>query len=183
MRLLDGRDQVPDLALHLRDATGGPIGQVLLGIRAGNGLGKAAQVDLGAEAGMDGVAARDGHGRPRAGELEDLGELLPHHAGDRPGAIAEQQPQIVPAVSAPAHLGLLDQQDLIDLHAVCQLVEEHDLKVKMGADGPLGAPDPAVDGFETSAAEVAALHAQGKHVVCYVDVGTAESFRRFEPCP
>jgi hypothetical protein len=34
-----------------------------------------------------------------------------------------------------------------------------------------------VDGFETSAAEVAALHAQGKHVVCYIDVGTAESFR------
>ena len=34
-----------------------------------------------------------------------------------------------------------------------------------------------VDGFETSAAEVAALHAQGKHVVCYIDVGTAEKFR------
>ncbi len=34
-----------------------------------------------------------------------------------------------------------------------------------------------VDGFETSAAEVAALHAQGKHVVCYIDVGTAENFR------
>ncbi len=34
-----------------------------------------------------------------------------------------------------------------------------------------------VDGFETSALEVAALHAQGKHVVCYIDVGTAENFR------
>jgi hypothetical protein len=34
-----------------------------------------------------------------------------------------------------------------------------------------------VDGFETSAAEVAALHAQGRHVVCYIDVGTAENFR------
>jgi len=34
-----------------------------------------------------------------------------------------------------------------------------------------------VDGFETTAAEVAALHASGKHVVCYVDVGTAENFR------
>ncbi len=34
-----------------------------------------------------------------------------------------------------------------------------------------------VDGFETSASTVAALHAQGKHVVCYIDVGTAESFR------
>ena len=34
-----------------------------------------------------------------------------------------------------------------------------------------------VDGFETGAGEVAALHALGKHVVCYVDVGTAEKFR------
>ncbi|HMD56840.1 MAG TPA: endo alpha-1,4 polygalactosaminidase [Solirubrobacteraceae bacterium] len=34
-----------------------------------------------------------------------------------------------------------------------------------------------IDGFEDSAAEVAALHAQGKHVICYIDVGTAENFR------
>ena len=34
-----------------------------------------------------------------------------------------------------------------------------------------------VDGFETSALEVAALHSAGRHVVCYIDVGTAESFR------
>jgi hypothetical protein len=34
-----------------------------------------------------------------------------------------------------------------------------------------------VDGFETSAAEVTALHAADRHVVCYIDVGTAEDFR------
>ncbi len=34
-----------------------------------------------------------------------------------------------------------------------------------------------IDGFENSAAEVAELHAQGKRVVCYIDVGTAEKFR------
>ncbi len=34
-----------------------------------------------------------------------------------------------------------------------------------------------VDGFETGASEVAALHAEGKHAICYVDVGTAEKFR------
>lgn len=34
-----------------------------------------------------------------------------------------------------------------------------------------------IDGFETDAGEVAALHAEGKHVICYIDVGTAESFR------
>jgi hypothetical protein len=34
-----------------------------------------------------------------------------------------------------------------------------------------------IDGFENEAAEVAALHAQGKHVICYVDAGTAERFR------
>jgi hypothetical protein len=34
-----------------------------------------------------------------------------------------------------------------------------------------------VDGFETAASAVAALHAQGRRVVCYIDVGTAETFR------
>ena len=34
-----------------------------------------------------------------------------------------------------------------------------------------------IDGFENEAAEVAALHAQGKHVICYIDVGTSENFR------
>ena len=34
-----------------------------------------------------------------------------------------------------------------------------------------------IDGFENSAAEVATLHAQDKHVICYIDVGTAEDFR------
>ena len=40
---------------------------------------------------------------------------------------------------------------------------------------PVAAYD--IDGFENEASEVAALHAQGKHVICYVDVGTAENFR------
>src|SRR5271157_1015681 len=34
-----------------------------------------------------------------------------------------------------------------------------------------------IDGFENSAEEVATLQAQGKHVICYIDVGTAENFR------
>jgi hypothetical protein len=34
-----------------------------------------------------------------------------------------------------------------------------------------------IDGFQTSATEVAALHREGKHVICYIDVGTAENWR------
>jgi hypothetical protein len=40
---------------------------------------------------------------------------------------------------------------------------------------PVAAYD--IEGFENSAAEVATLHSQGKHVICYIDVGTAEDFR------
>lgn len=40
---------------------------------------------------------------------------------------------------------------------------------------PVAAYD--IDAFENRAAEVATLHAQGKRVICYVDVGTAEKFR------
>jgi hypothetical protein len=34
-----------------------------------------------------------------------------------------------------------------------------------------------VDGFDTSAAEVARLHRLGRHVICYIDVGTWENWR------
>ena len=34
-----------------------------------------------------------------------------------------------------------------------------------------------VDGFETTAAQVSALHGEGRRVVCYLSVGTAESWR------
>ncbi len=44
-------------------------------------------------------------------------------------------------------------------------------------DGTVNNNEPVavydIDGFENSAAEVTALHAQGKHVICYIDVGTA----------
>lgn len=46
-------------------------------------------------------------------------------------------------------------------------------KLKMGE--PVQAYD--VDGFETTRAQVQALHAEGLHVICYIDVGTAEKFR------
>jgi hypothetical protein len=42
-------------------------------------------------------------------------------------------------------------------------------------DKPVSAYD--IDGFENDAAEVAALHNQGKRAICYIDVGTAENFR------
>jgi hypothetical protein len=40
---------------------------------------------------------------------------------------------------------------------------------------PVAAYD--IDGFDNSAGEVSTLHAQGKHVICYIDVGTAENWR------
>jgi len=34
-----------------------------------------------------------------------------------------------------------------------------------------------IDGFDTSAREIAALHVAGKRVICYIDVGTWENWR------
>ena len=44
---------------------------------------------------------------------------------------------------------------------------------------PPAEPTQAVDldGFDTSAATVAALHARGQRAICYIDVGTAENWR------
>src|SRR5687768_14816415 len=48
-------------------------------------------------------------------------------------------------------------------------------------DGALKMNQPAdiydVDGFDTSAATVSALHGAGKHVICYVSAGTYENWR------
>ena len=40
---------------------------------------------------------------------------------------------------------------------------------------PVDATD--IDGFDSSAQTVAAFHALGQHVICYIDVGTAENWR------
>jgi hypothetical protein len=49
------------------------------------------------------------------------------------------------------------------------------LQGKVKNSQPVAAYD--IDGFENGAGEVAALHSLGKRVICYIDVGTAESFR------
>jgi hypothetical protein len=49
------------------------------------------------------------------------------------------------------------------------------LQGKLNVSVPAAVYD--IDGFESSAAQVAALHEADKHVVCYIDVGTAENFR------
>jgi hypothetical protein len=56
-----------------------------------------------------------------------------------------------------------------------QLTWYWQLQGTVANDEPVAAYD--IDGFENSAAEVATLHSQGKHVICYIDVGTAEDFR------
>jgi hypothetical protein len=60
-------------------------------------------------------------------------------------------------------------------HPPAQLTFYWQLQGRLNTSVAAGVYD--VDGFETSAGQVAALHAQGRHVVCYIDVGTAEKFR------
>jgi hypothetical protein len=65
---------------------------------------------------------------------------------------------------------------------------DHPLSLTSNADLGIGdttasgAPAPAptvydIDGFDNGAATVAALHARGAHVICYIDVGTYENWR------
>jgi hypothetical protein len=44
---------------------------------------------------------------------------------------------------------------------------------------PVAAYD--IDGFDNDSGEVSVLHGQGKHVICYIDVGTAENWRSDYP--
>ena len=135
MRLLDRAQQLPDLSLHLLDPARGTVEQLARVETPGLGDLEDAQVNLGAEAGMDGVAPAHPHGRPGAGELLDLGQLLPDHARDSARAVAQLQSQVGAAVASLPALGLAHQEHLVDLHTVAQLVQEHGLKVKAAADG------------------------------------------------
>src|SRR4029077_15785768 len=101
----------------------------------GRGGFQPAQVDLRTEARMHRVAALHPHRGARACKLLHLRELLPDHAGDRAGAVAELQAKVVAAVAPLAALGLANQEDLVDLRSVDELVQEHALKVDGGADG------------------------------------------------
>ncbi|WP_406201649.1 endo alpha-1,4 polygalactosaminidase [Kitasatospora sp. NBC_01560] len=46
-----------------------------------------------------------------------------------------------------------------------------------GVDQSVDVPVYDIDGFETDAATVAALHAKGRKVICYINAGSWESFR------
>ena len=73
-------------------------------------------------------------------------------------------------------------------HAEWQWELDHPLNLSSASDMGrgdstyLGAPSPAptiydIDGFDNSPRTVAALHARGDHVICYIEVGAAESYR------
>ena len=139
MRLLDRGDQLAHLALHLLDAARRAVEQIIEVEKVPGSAGcQAAQVDLRTEARMDRVAAAHAHRRARAGELLDLGELLPDHAGQRSRAVAQLQAQVVAAVATLASLGLAHQQNLVDLGAVGELVDEHvsEGRWERGRDAP-----------------------------------------------
>jgi hypothetical protein len=61
-------------------------------------------------------------------------------------------------------------------HPQKQLTWYWQLQGRVVNSRPVAAYD--IDGFGNSAGEVARLHAAGKHVVCYIDAGTWENWRR-----
>jgi hypothetical protein len=118
------------------------------------------------------LEGREGRGRRsprvwregRRGVLESTVVRLP---GNRSAVLA-----LLLALAASAGLAGAAQAYW---HPPARLTFYWQLQGKLNMGEQVAAYD--VDGFETSAAEVAQLHAQGKRVVCYVDVGTAENFR------
>src|ERR1700677_1214848 len=139
MRLLDRVQQLADLRFHLLDAARRAVAQILELEAARRGRLEATEVDLRPETWVDRVATADAYRRSRPRQLLHVNELLPDHARDRPGAVAKLQAQVLAAVAPLAALSLANQQNLVDLHAVTQLVQEHALKVDVGADETAGA--------------------------------------------
>jgi hypothetical protein len=77
----------------------------------------------------------------------------------------------VPGVSSPWQWELGHPLDL---------TSTKDMGTGVKDGGGAAAPDPVlydIDGFDNSAETVAALHAAGKHVVCYIETGAWEDYR------
>ncbi len=123
--LLDRADELTQVALHLARLARRPVEQVARGEAPLLRGGELAQVDLWPEAGVHGVAPAHVHRLSRSRQRLGLLQALPHHRGHRSRAVAQQQAQVVSAVAARTALELTHEQHLVDLLAVCQLVDEH----------------------------------------------------------
>ena len=151
------------LALGLVGACGDP------GTHAGGG----AATDGGAEARTDGATGD-------AGSTSDARSS--DSAASSDGG-AETSSLDAPAGDAPAGwwepgTAVLPWQWELDHEIVTTSATDMGTGDTTASGSPATAPAVYdIDGFDNTAADVAALHALGKKVICYVEVGAAESYR------
>jgi hypothetical protein len=102
-----------------------PVEQVVEGEGLRRGRGEHAHRDLRAVPRVLGEAADHAHGRARARVRGAVRDAVPHHRRDHAGAVAQRQAQVLGAITAPAQLGLTDQEHLVELGPVAHLPHEH----------------------------------------------------------
>ena len=115
------------------------------------------------------VAARGSHSARAAPRSTDL-TTAP--AQPRRSAVQGRCPAVSRGSSAPAGGGGAPGSRWVPPRALTWYWQLHGT---INNSQPVAAYD--IDGFDNSAGEVATLHGQGKHVICYIDVGTAENWR------
>jgi NAD(P)-dependent dehydrogenase (short-subunit alcohol dehydrogenase family) len=136
VRVLHGRDQPAQVRLHLFGCARRSVDQLLRRILAGAGLAYVLYGQLGPEARMDEVPPVDVHDLAGSAELTHFGDFIPHDPGHAPGPVAEQEPQILGPVAAPAHLDIAHEQRLRNLTSIRKLPDFHRVtKVEWSADG------------------------------------------------
>ena len=134
VRLLDRRDQLAQVGLHLLGIAQRAVEQIVELVGSRLGRAQRAQVDLRAVARVHDVAADHAHRLPRGHQRRDVAHAVPDHRDDLPRAIAERQAQELAAVAFDALVDLADEQHLVQIGPVGYLADEHVRKVARPAD-------------------------------------------------
>src|ERR1039458_10224770 len=136
MMVLDGGDQLPQVALHLLGVAYRPVDQVIADVFVQLGGANAADHQLRAEANMHGVAGAEVDHAPGAAQLLGLLNAIGHDRGHAAGPIAHRQAQELTSVAAPMAARIANQQRLSYIASFRKLPDFHRVStINWGADG------------------------------------------------
>ena len=129
MAVLDRLQELPELRLQALDRDARPVREVSLLELARSRRAQLLDRDLGPVLGVDPEPATDMDRGTRARHRVSLLDALPDDRLDTAGAVADDQPQPLAAVSALPELALTHREDPLDRLAVGELAHPDALEV------------------------------------------------------
>ena len=134
--MLDGRQQLAQIGLHLLGRPAGSVDQLARLVLAVDRAPERGDRQLRAEPRVHHVSGAHVDDVARRAQLARLGDTVPDDRRHAPGAVADHQLQVLPAVAPALQLEVADQHHLGDLATICEFTHlHHAAKIEWRADG------------------------------------------------